>query len=59
MGAKSTMDLTRTEALILIIALLQKASNEALASALEDLNDDAGCRGDFDDYIGLNNFCVT
>lgn len=56
MGAKSTIDITCKEAISKIIYFLDNASNEAIADALEILNDDARERGY--DNLGLHNFTI-
>lgn len=59
MGAKSTVTLTRHEALRHIHELLEHADNDALADALEALNDAVWGRPDFGAGLGLANFHVV
>jgi hypothetical protein len=54
MGAKYTKDISRADALASINEMLARASNNALASVLEDLNDN-----DQENPHGLCNFNVV
>ncbi len=54
MGAKSTMSITRADALKEIFGMLLKADDETLANVLEDLND-----GSDDPHLGLLNFSIV
>lgn len=56
MGAKSTIDISRDEALGKIYDMLDKASDRAIADVLEVLNDD--CDTDSEDWLGVHNFCL-
>lgn len=53
MGWKSTIDLSRERAISEIISLLDEATNEEVAEALEALSDRPGAT-----YFG-HNFCIT
>lgn len=53
MGAKYTKDISRADALASIHKMLARASNDALASVIEDLNDN-----DPEKPHGLCNFSV-
>ena len=55
MGAKSTVDISRAEALRIIYEMLETASNEAVGVILEILSDDV----DSPEAYFLTNFHVT
>ena len=57
MSAKSTITISRTEALEFIIRNIYIVDNETLADVVEDLNDYLGEYGD-ENYFGLYNFYV-
>lgn len=56
MGAKSTLDLTRAEALAFIIQNLYNVDDRTIANLVEELND--ALRNAGEDNMGLHNFCV-
>lgn len=58
MGAKSTLDMDREEAIARILELLRRAEDQTIASVLEELNDDADRRGDYEHCLGLHNFRI-
>ena len=55
MGAKSTIDISREEAISRIESMWNHASDEAISDVLEILNDDA----DSEESVGLHNFRIT
>lgn len=55
MGAKSTLSISREEALEKITYFLTNASDVAIADVLEVLNDDAGFN---DKWLGVRNFMI-
>lgn len=59
MGAKSTIDITRSQALSFVLGFLGHADNQTLARLVEELNDELWEKHDFENSLGLHNFCVV
>lgn len=59
MGAKSTKQISRQEALNFIADRLHEMDNQQLAAILEEVNDQAMQRGDHYVTLGLYNFEVV
>lgn len=58
MGAKSTIDISRVFAINFITEQLENMSDQALADLVEVINDDIRDRQDWDNSLGLHNFCI-
>lgn len=58
MGAKSTVKITKAEAINFIIEQLQRVNNETLERLVEELNDSLLYNQDFDNTLGLHNFTI-
>lgn len=58
MGAKSTRDISREFAIGFITEQLQNMSDHALADLVEVINDDLIYKRDWDNSLGLHNFCI-
>ena len=59
MGAKSTIDIKKDEAINFIITALLQADNETLARMVEELNDSLYQQGDYENSLGLHNFQIV
>ena len=59
MGAKSTITISRSHAIGFIMQFIMMASNDTLASVVEDLNDQLWDSGDYQNSLGLHNFMVN
>lgn len=59
MGAKSTIDVTRSQALQFIMNFLYDADNETIARVLEEVNDSLWENGDYENSLGLHNFQIV
>ena len=59
MGAKSTITISRSQALYFITDVLYHADNETIARVVEELNDDLWERHDFENSLGLHNFQIV
>jgi hypothetical protein len=58
MGAKSTIELTREEALNFIYSFISKVDDKTLALLVEDINDELWHEGN-EDSLGLHNFSIV
>jgi hypothetical protein len=58
MGAKSTIGITRSQALAFVMNVLYQASNETLSRVVEELNDGLWENGDYENSLGLHNFQI-
>lgn len=59
MGAKSTIPISREEAIAKIIGMVESLNDKALANVLEAVNDALGDRNDWDNWLGLHNFRIS
>ncbi len=59
MGAKSTIDITRSRALHFVTDVLYEVDNETLARVVEELNDELWQKGDYENSLGLHNFQIV
>lgn len=59
MGAKSTIDITREEAISFILKTLIQADRETLERVVEELNDSLWENRDFENTLGLHNFKIV
>ena len=58
MGAKSTIDITRSQALQFATDSLYEVDDETLARVVEELNDYLWQKGDYENSLGLHNFMI-
>jgi hypothetical protein len=58
MGAKSTRDISRSFAIRFIEEHLHNMNDEALADLVEVINDNLRDKQDWDNSLGLHNFCI-
>lgn len=58
MGAKSTVEISREEAISKILEFIHHLDNETIALILENVNDELWDKGDYRNSLGLNNFTV-
>lgn len=59
MGAKSTIDITRSRALHFVTDVLYEVDDETLARVVEELNDYLWQKGDYENSLGLHNFQIV
>lgn len=59
MGAKSTLDITKEEAIAFILKSLLQADNQTLERLVEELNDDLRYKHDHENSLGLHNFKIV
>lgn len=59
MGAKSTIDITRSQALHFVTDVLYEVDDETLARVVEELNDYLWQKGDYENSLGLHNFMIV
>jgi hypothetical protein len=58
MGAKSTIDITKGQAIAFIMKCIDDVDNETLANLVEELNDGLLQKGDYENTLGLCNFRI-
>ena len=58
MGVKSTLDITREEAITYIMDNISLVSNEVLSDMVENMNDGFRKECDWDRTLGLHNFRI-
>lgn len=58
MGAKSTIDITRSKAFHFVTDVLYEVDDETLARIVEELNDYLLQKGDYENSLGLHNFMI-
>ena len=58
MGAKSTRNISRAEALAFINDHLEEIDDQTLAQVVEDINDYLYDKADYENALGLHNFCI-
>jgi hypothetical protein len=59
MGAKSTVKITKQQALTFIIQQIMRADDRTIADLVEQINDRLWSDCDFDNTLGLHNFEVV
>jgi hypothetical protein len=59
MGAKSTIDISRSRALNFVNDVLYEADDETLARIVEELNDYLWQKQDYEISLGLHNFHIV